>query len=282
MASRKDRYSSRKNRTISGSLAPIIEQLELKGENLVILDDLRAIRPDSPDATIRRIAHELVERCWFEPLTVKGAYEFIPGAAAGAYRSGDPWLDLKAALRLNADLQVHVGFSSAAWLRGYKPRAPDRQIVVGTRQPKPPPSLSKVYTVVKTDGNRLFGSEQLKDFPVATVERILVEAVWRPDLMDLRTDIGWLSKLIFDATPTIVVDYLEKLSVKSAWSRAGYLVDIVDHSELRDMIRLRFPSPAGPFYLGDSSLTDHYVSEWRLYDNVGLWKLNRNLANNDY
>jgi predicted transcriptional regulator of viral defense system len=273
---------NRKRRTISDALAPIIELFELKGDKLVVLDDLRNIRPEANDTTIRKIAFELVERGWLEPLAVQGAYEFIPGSAAGAFRSGDPWLELRAALKLNPDLRTHVGFSSAAWLRGYKSRAPDRQIIVGSRQPKPPPSLSKVYTVVKTHSKRLFGSEELRNLPVATTERIFVEVVWRPDLMDLRSDFRWISKLISDSDPSVVIKFLERLSIQSAWFRAGYLTDLLTHPELRDMIQSRKPSSTGPFYFGSSSRTEHYVSEWNLYDNLDLWKLDQAVLNDDY
>lgn len=282
MSNKKGSASSRKRRTISDTLAPIIEQLELKGSRVVVLDDLRAYRTNAPDATIRRTAHELVQRGWLEPLAVKGAYEFIPGSAAGVYRSGDPWLDLKAALRIHADLKVQIGLSSAAWLRGLKARAPSRHIVFAARKPKPPPSLSKVYTLVKTDENRLFGVEQLQGLPVATIERLFVEAVWRPDLLNLRSNVGWLSKIMVDTNPIVVIEYLERLSIKSVWSRAGYLAEIVGYSELEDLILTRCSSFAGPYYLGDSSRKDHYVSRWSLYDNIGLWKLNRELTNDDY
>lgn len=282
MSNKKDIHSGLKRRTISDTLAPIIKHLELKGDRVVLLDDLRVLRPEIPDATVRWTAHELVERGWLEPLTVQGAYEFIPGSAAGPYRSGDPWLNLRAALRIQPELKAHVGLISAAWFHGYRERAPNRHTVVMARAPKPPPSLSKAYLIVKTNRNRVFGAEQKRGLPVATIERVFVEIVWRPDLVDIQSDIGWLSKLVFDLDPRVAIGYLEKLSINSVWARAGYLAELIGRSEFSDLISERRPKSKGPFYWGKATRTDHYVSKWRLYDNLALWKLKSGVNPDDY
>lgn len=280
MSNRKVQDSSQRGRTISDTLAPLVEHLELKGDRIVLLDDIRDLRPGIPDATVRWTVHELVERGWLEPLAVQGAYEFIPGFAAGAYQSGDPWLNLKAAIRLQPELKAHIGLASAAWIHGYMERAPAKHTVVAASVPKPLPSLSRVYIVIKTSLSKVFGAEQKRGLPVATIERIFVEVAWRPDLAEIRSNIKWLWRLGANLDAQKIPDHLGRLSIKSAWSRAGYLAELINQSELANLIEDSMPRSKGPFYLGSATRADKYFSRWKLYDNLGLWELTHDAKSN--
>lgn len=281
MTNSKDHNSNQGRRTISDVLAPVIEHLELEADTLVTLEDLIALRPDVPESTIRGMASELVQRGWLRPLKAKGAYEFIPGAAAGPYPSGDPWLELRAALKLSPGMKAHVGLASAAWILGYRERSPGRQVVFATRDPKPPPSLSQTYDLVKTARNRMFGSNDIRGVPVASIERIYLEAAWRTDKLDVRTDVRWISRLISNADPQVVVEYLELLSIKSVWARAGYLAEIIGNPETAEQIRVRSPISGGPYYFGNTKRTDYFVVKWNLYDNMGLWRMREEISGDD-
>lgn len=272
MANNRGKSSSEKGRTISDALAPVIEHLELKGDRAVILDDIREQLKGSSESTVRWIVHELVQRGWLEPLAVKGAYEFIPGAAAGRFRSGDPWLDLEAALRVYPKLQVQIGFSSAAWIRGFLKRVPSEHILIVAGVPKPPPSLSDVYRVVKTSHNNIFGWVEEKGIPVSDVERIFVEVAWRPDVTDMKSSIGWLRNLVRELNSESLIGYLKRLGIKSAWARIGYLAELIGTSSLASHIEGQMPKSKGPFYWGDAEMTGQYIARWKLYDNVGLGK----------
>ena len=272
MSNKKDQESRRRRRTISDTLSPLVEHLELKGDRIVLLDDIRGLRPGVPDATVRWTAHELVERGWLEPLAVQGAYEFIPGSAAGAYQSGDPWLNLKAAIRLQPGLKAHVGFASAAWILGYLERAPSKQTIVAATVPKPPPSLSRVYIVIKTSSKKVFGAEQKRGLPVASPERIFVEIAWRPDLVEIRTDLEWIRRLAANLDGRVVPDHLERLSMKSAWARAGYLAELVHDSDLANLIEKSMPILRGPYYLGSHKEANQFFSRWQLYVSLEEWK----------
>lgn len=258
------------SRTISQALAPIVQQLELRGARVVTLDDIKELRPRSPDSSVRRAILELVRRGWLRPLHLRGAYEFIPGAAAGRYPSGDPWIELRAALRLQPQLKVQVGFSSAAWLRGYMSRAPRRHIVVVARYPKAPPALEKTYTLIRTSAPRVFGAELIEDIPVASRERIFVDHVWRPDVPDLAASLEWLSRLIADVDESRLVMQLRQLDSRSAWARAGYLAELTGQNHVAEVIEAEAPSLTGPYYLGPSGWRGTFLNRWSLYDNLGL------------
>lgn len=270
MANNKAQSSTEHRRTISDSLVPVIEYLELKGDRVVLFDDIRNQLRGRSNSTIRWMVHELIQRGWLEPLVLKGAYEFIPGAAAGKYRSGDPWLDLKAALRTHPKLQLQVGFSSAAWIRGFLQRAPSNHTIVAARAPKPPRSLSDVYKVVMTSKDKIFGSEIETGIPVSKVERIFVEVAWRPDVIDIGSGTGWLETVTRNLNPETVIQYLKTLGMKSAWARAGYLAELFDSSRLYREIEENMTNFKGPFYWGGASISGEYVARWKLYDNVGL------------
>src|SRR3954454_4364374 len=96
------------SRSIPNWLAGMVQELELGGERLVTIDDLQRARPELDRALVRQGIAHLVRRGWLRPVGVRGTYEFIPGAAAGPYPSGDPWLVLRAELARRPG-EFHVG-----------------------------------------------------------------------------------------------------------------------------------------------------------------------------
>src|SRR6266536_39258 len=90
-------------RAIPVWLAPIVESFELEQKRLVTLADIQAIRPDLHRRVAFDAVRELSRLGWLRRSGVKGTYEFIPGAAAGPYPSGDPWLVLRAELVRSPD-----------------------------------------------------------------------------------------------------------------------------------------------------------------------------------
>src|SRR5437879_3711190 len=109
------------SRSIPPWLADVVQAFELDQKRLVSTDDVLAVRPDLGEEGAWAAIRHLLRRGWLHRTGVRGAYEFIPGAAAGPYPSGDPWLVLRAVLRQHPERAktLHVGAHSAAWLLGY-------------------------------------------------------------------------------------------------------------------------------------------------------------------
>src|SRR5438128_12168136 len=108
-----------KTRPVPSSLAPVVEELELRQPAVVtrsLLTELGARTGArlSPEA----VAERLVRLGWLLPLRKRDAWEFAPAARAGAHRSGDPWIELRALLEHDPDAPVAVAFDSALWELG--------------------------------------------------------------------------------------------------------------------------------------------------------------------
>lgn len=90
-------------RTISRSVAAVVEQLELDGGLLVTAerlgDVLREVGGRPGDA--RRVAYELERAGWLGRLRTRHAWEFIPGSRGGVYGSGDRFIEFRAQLAVN-------------------------------------------------------------------------------------------------------------------------------------------------------------------------------------
>src|SRR5438067_2438373 len=117
-------------RKLPQSLAPVLEELELRQPAEVT----RALLREIASNTGVRVAEEdlperLVRYGWLLPLRRRDAWEFIPGARAGRYRSGDPWIELRALLEHEPDTPVAVAFESAVWELGHSTHQPARAVL---------------------------------------------------------------------------------------------------------------------------------------------------------
>jgi hypothetical protein len=59
----------------------------------------------------RRIAYELQRRGWLGRLRTMNAWEFFPGVRAGAYGSGDRFIELRAQLAIRRSRSLPLGLS---------------------------------------------------------------------------------------------------------------------------------------------------------------------------
>lgn len=249
-------------RSVPAWLAPIIQDLELNGATLVTADDIQRVRPELDRAVARRGLAQLVERGWLHPTSVRGTYEFIPGAAAGPYPSGDPWLVLRAVLARRPG-QFHVGATSAAWLLGYAQRSPDEHIVVTTPEIRTPRSLRAAYRIIETAPAPAHGS--IDGLPVPTPSELFVEVAQLAPRLSLDAARGWLRRLLGDASPRDVVSILADRGT-ATHARAGYFADICGADAHAAAIAALDDRTAGPFYTGPRHGHGLFSARWRVYD----------------
>lgn len=190
-------------RPLSRGLAPLVAELELRQPTLVTLDQLAGL---AAQARLRTPAKVLAARLrnagWLLPTAQRGVYEFAPGAHAGPYGHGDPFIDLRAVL-LAGDQPATVALRSALWLHGLADRAPDRHEVAvpaGTAVPEPIRKRMRV-----TYFSARLPAAMIEQLPVQQPATMLVQVAARPG--DVR---GWAT-------------FAEALSELSARSPAGDL-----------------------------------------------------------
>ncbi len=242
-------------------LAAIVQFLELEQKKLVSVDDVQYLRPVSRAAARHAIA-TLVRLGWLRPIGVRGKYEFIPGAAAGPYPSGDPWLVLRAELERWPD-KFHVGATSAAWLLGYAQRAPSRHIVVTTPDFRAPARLKSVYEVLSTEPAP--ASNKVSGLPVPTAAELFVEVAQLAPRLKLDSAQGWLRRVLSDAAPEEISAVLRDRG-SSTWARAGYLAEVCGAADHAKAVAALGHPGRGPFYTGHRGTDGTFSPRWRVYD----------------
>lgn len=109
-------------RSVPSSLAPIIEELELRQPKLVTKAYIEALMEErGMNLRPEDVTHRLQMQGWLLSLKTKNAWEFAPASRAGKIGSGDPFIELRATLHHRPDLPVAVAYESAAWIAVQEP-----------------------------------------------------------------------------------------------------------------------------------------------------------------
>lgn len=137
-------------RSIPTSLAPVVEALELEQPLVVtsrqLADIVAATSVETPAAVVIQRLHD---RGWLAKTGVRGAWEFIPGAHAGPYPHGDPFLVLRAQFAVTPDLAARVALGSALWLHELSDRAPDQHELSLPPNHTAPTAIKTAFRVVR-------------------------------------------------------------------------------------------------------------------------------------
>jgi predicted transcriptional regulator of viral defense system len=171
------------SRSLSKQLAPLVAELELRQPVLVSLQELAALAEEVGLRTPAKvIAARLRATGWLLPTGQRGIYEFAPGAHAGPYGHGDPFIDFRAAL--SAGHLLTVALQSALWLRGLAERAPDRHELAAPPGSAVPVSVRRRMRVVRFSAR--LPADRVDQLPVHRTATTLVHIATKPS--DVR---GW-------------------------------------------------------------------------------------------
>lgn len=173
-------------RSLSKQLAPLVAELELRQPTLVTLDELALLAEEFGLRTPAKVvAARLRATGWLLRTVQRGIYEFAPGSHAGPFGHGDPFIDLRAAMRAERGPLV-VALHSALWLHGMAERAPDRHelaVPVGATVPE---SVKRQMRVVHFSAR--LPAADIDQLPVHQPSTILVHLAAKPG--DVR---GWMT-----------------------------------------------------------------------------------------
>jgi hypothetical protein len=258
----KTAMTTREGRSLPAWLADVVQDFELHARRIVTVDDVQRARPELSRHLARVALGELVRRGWLVPVGVRGTYEFIPGAAAGVYPSGDPWLVLRAELARHPEA-FHVGAASAAWLRGYAQRRPPRHLVVTTPSVRIPQALASAYRVLRTTPAP--AHDQVDGLPVPTAAELLAEVAQLAPRLTLDTAQGWLGRLFADVTPDQVAQALRDRS-NATRARAGYFAAVCGAGAHAEAIAALGTIGSGPYFTGPHTAKAAFSARWRVYD----------------
>ena len=258
-------------RTLGPAMAKVVEELELGQPVVVTVNDLadilrrRRIRTGPVE-----VARRLRDRGWLLETAQRGVYEFAPGAHAGPYGHGDPFVDLRAYLanqtQRAAAPRVAACLHSAVWLRGFSDRAPNKHEIAVPASVRVPKALSSAFRVVRFDAE--LEPEMLEGgVPVQRPASLLVQLASRPT--DVRSWTVFVEALPDLVAGTSVEEMATEVRSRSGSTRArlGYLLEGQDthHLHLTDMGVIR---PAGTIWFGPRDGKVHYDARWNIADTV--------------
>lgn len=256
-------------RKIPPTLAPIVSAFELEQRAVVSLGDIEeAARAHGITTAVRKLADRLEQHGWLMPLRALGMYEFIPGARAGRYRSGDPFIELRATLRRRPNLPIMIAADSAAWLHGLATREPDRHVIAAPPKLDLPPALGD-YRVIRYASPT--HKAVLSDLPVWSIETLLVALAARPQfLQDWASAGDWLRTALDRANESILN---EELSTHASATRVrfAYLLDRAGYPERARAFLARIKRPRGAIYFGTDRRAGVYDKEFGVVDSIRTW-----------
>lgn len=253
-------------RPIPGWLAKLVQALELADAKLVTVDDIQRVKPQLDRRTVRRAITDLVRRGWLQSTGARGTYEFIPGAAAGPFPSGDPWLILRVDLARRPN-PIHVGANSAAWLLGYAQRSPRPHILVIKSGSRPSNLVKATYRVLATTPAP--AHSRVDGLPVPSAAELFVEVAQLAPRLAIDSARGWLTRLLGDTAQAEIIHSLRNRRVSTV-ARAGFMAEVCGAEALADEIAELSPPGEGPYYTGTHRGEGRYFRRWRVYDSGGL------------
>lgn len=239
-------------RTISHSIADIVEQLELDGDLVVTVDRLAAVMRniglDDNEKGIRRLAYELQRDGWLGRLRTKHAWEFLPGARGGPYGSGDRFVEFRAQRAVDPRWPGVLAMESAASVLRLAQRIPELEVValpVGEPFPK---ALTGGWRYVRIELSKE-GLTTENGLPSWNLEGLLVGIAARPSAYKDVAGLGqWLPEAVADVDVDAVIKLLEGVRPTTA-QRAAYIIGAAGNVDVRSAIVKRFP-PSETAWLG--------------------------------
>jgi hypothetical protein len=255
-------------RTVTHALAPLLQILELEQPRVVTRRDLERFACEAAvDWPVASVVQRLREQGWLLDLRTRGVWEFAPAARAGAYGSGDPFIELRATLRRDPKAPYVVAADSAAYLLGHSSRRPPRDVVAAPPGVTVPPALRDYRVVRWRPASTTTTRENL---PVWTAATLVAFMAARPALFEDWPNAGeWLQAAAGDVA---IADLTTELAgrPRSAWARAGYLLH--RGGRRADALDLLAGAPPGhgPYYLGDRRSTGRHDPHFDVVDSTGL------------
>lgn len=253
-----------KTRSVPTRLASVVEALELHQPSVVTRATLSDILTETGTTLApETVAERLVRLGWLLPLRTRDAWEFAPGARAGSFSAGDPWIELRALLTHDPAAPVAVAFDSAVWELGHATHQPTKPVLahrVGWR----PPSALDARAV--TFDWRLQTPRQLRGLPVWTEATIVVAAAERPAAQGNWANAeDWLVETFRAADAEAVATELSGRRL-STLARLGYLAEWAQRDDIADTIEAELPSRLPVTFLGPREHRQRWNRRWHVYD----------------
>lgn len=252
-------------RSLTPSISAVAEELELRQPSVVTKELIQQICNQLKlGLPADAVAERLVRQGWLLPLRTRASWEFAPAARAGPYRSGDPWIELRALLAHNPDAPVAVAFESAFWDLGHSSRQPATPVLAHRPGWRPPRSIdARTVTFEWRQPTQLRGG-----LPVWTEPTAVVAASARPSAQgDWANADEWLPDTFAVVSSADVLDEARGRSA-SALARLCYLAEWSGRGDIAEQVSELLPPRLPVSFLGPRGSRSRWSKRWRVYDAV--------------
>jgi hypothetical protein len=252
-----------KTRTLPRSVARVVEELELRQPTVVTRAQLTEFAANAGVSLAEdALAERLVRLGWLLPLRRRDTWEFAPGARAGRYPSGDPWIEIRALLEHQPDAPVAVAFESAVWEQGHSTHQPARPVLAHRQGWRPPETLGT--RMVKFDWR--LPTNAVRGLPVWREATEVVAAAERPAAQGNWANAEeWLPETFRAVTPDdVVAEAAERQA--STLARLGYLAEWSAREDVAQRVEALLPGRLPVSFLGSRDRRNRWSRRWHVYD----------------
>ena len=238
-------------RTLPRRLAGIVEQLELEQPRVVTMAELTRMAiqtgASTNQAEAAKLAYWLQHLGWLGSVRTRNVWEFNPGSRAGAYGSGDRFIEFRAQLAADPDWPGVLAMESAASVLGLAQHLPNREVVAlpaGTARPKALSNWRRVSVDLPPQGR-----DVTDDLPHWNLDGLLAGVARKPSGY---ADLAGLGQWLPDAGGRLhASDIMACLdgAPTPAWQRAAYLARIAGAEGVANQL-LQTRPPTNPAWFG--------------------------------
>ena len=207
-------------RTISNTMAGILEDLELDNETIVDMQRLSYLAQKhnvKTDPAV--IALRLRKAGWLLPTPQRGVWEFSPAVMAGAFSRNDPLMPVIAYMKSHPETECFLCMQTAAWALGLADRLPTRRELAFINKPASVPKELVAFRY-----KPVLNPTAVKGAPCLTPESIIVHMASKPlQVRSWESAMEWIPDVVY---MTDIENLLAELSTRndSVIRRTGYLL----------------------------------------------------------
>lgn len=251
-------------RSISSSMAGVLEQLELDQPALVTSAELtRLLEAHGVRTPARIVAARLREEGWLLPTGRRSVWEFAPAAAAGAFSRNDPVTPLRAFLLQRPSARCGLTFQAAAWAHGLADRAPARLEVAAADAELARQLPHQIAASVFAPHLEYV---QLRGVPVLPLESVFVHMTTRPNAVrSWESAREWLPDLAAELSWDSLARELDRRT-GAVRARTGYLLQAM-RADLAARIRAGEP-PRSKTWFGPHGPLRRHDAQWQIADTI--------------
>jgi hypothetical protein len=232
-------------------LVGMVEAMELDQPRVVTLPELTRMAVETgasaDEAGAVNLVYRLRDLGWLGTVRTQGVWEFNPGSRAGAFGSGDPFIELRAQLAVDPAWRGCLAMESAATVLGLAQHLPSQEVVAlpsGERLPRAMSDWRSVGIDLPDAGRALQDG-----LPLWNVEGLIVGIAIRPSgYRDLAGLAQWLPEAAMRLREKELLECLEGRS-DAVWQRAAYLLRAAGADAIAETV-LESRPPRHPVWFG--------------------------------